>query len=113
MLLGIVRGHAIGLRYMEINDGYSVLMRAIQSPVEKLQIKSAFLLSSLCNREKANDLKSTLIKMGLIEQAAGLLAMGSLLPETRYNNIIHASYFHPEYVHAKLIFFHSHLGSNF
>ncbi|XP_001605940.1 hsp70-binding protein 1 isoform X2 [Nasonia vitripennis] len=79
----IVRGHALALRYMEINDGYSVLMRAIQSPVEKLQIKSAFLLSALCNKDKGNDLKLTLIKMGLIEQAAGLLAMGSLLPETR------------------------------
>lgn len=84
LFLGIVRGHALALRYMEINDGYSVLMRAIQSPVEKLQIKSAFLLSSLCNKDKGNDLKLTLIKMGLIEQAAGLLAMGSLLPETRY-----------------------------
>lgn len=68
---------------MEVNDGYSVLMRAIQSSVEKLQIKSAFLLSSLCNKEKGNDLKSTLIKMGLIEQASGMLAMGNLLPETK------------------------------
>lgn len=68
---------------MEINDGYSVLMRAIQSPVEKLQIKSAFLLSSLCNKDKGDDLKSTLIKMGLIEQASGMLAMGNLLPETK------------------------------
>ncbi|KAJ8687866.1 hypothetical protein QAD02_023661 [Eretmocerus hayati] len=79
----IVRGHTIGLKHMEVNDGYSVLMRAIQSTVEKLQIKSAFLLSSLCNRDTGSDLKNTLIKMGLIEQAAGLLAMGSLLPETR------------------------------
>ena len=68
---------------MEVNDGYSVLIRAIQSPVEKLQIKSAFLLSSLCNKDKGNDLKLTLIKMGLIEQAAGLLAMRNLLPETK------------------------------
>lgn len=68
---------------MEKHDGYSILMRAIQSPVEKLQIKSAFLLSALCNKDNDNKLKTTLVKMGLIEQAAGLLAMGSLLPETR------------------------------
>ena len=72
------------MKYLETNDGYSVLMRAIQSPIEKLQIKSAFLLSDLCNIDKQNELKLTLIKMGLIEQTAGLLAMGSLLPETRY-----------------------------
>lgn len=68
---------------METHDGYSVLMRAMQSPVEKLQIKSAFLLSCLCNRDKGNELKLTLIKMGLIEQAAGLLAMVNLLPDTK------------------------------
>lgn len=79
----IVRGHAVALKHMEVNDGYSVLLRSIQSPVEKLQIKSAFLLSSLCNRDNLNDLKLTLIKMGLIEQVAGLLTMGNLLPETK------------------------------
>jgi hsp70-interacting protein len=84
VLIGIVRGCAVGLRHMEVNDGFSVLMRTIQSPIQKLQIKSAFLLSSLCTKDKDNDLILTLIKMGLIEQVCGLLAMGSLLPETRY-----------------------------
>lgn len=79
----IVRGHAIGLKHMEVNDGYSILLRAIQSPVEKLQIKSAFLLASLCNRDNLDSLKATLIKMGLIEQVAGLLTMGNLLPDTK------------------------------
>ncbi|KAL7304547.1 hypothetical protein TKK_0003332 [Trichogramma kaykai] len=79
----IIRGHSVGLMHMEINDGYSVLIRALQSPIEKLQIKSAFLLSSLCTKDKQTDLRLTFIKMGLIEQAAGLLAMSSLLPETR------------------------------
>lgn len=81
--IGIVRGHPISLKYMDINDGYSVLLRAMQSSIKKLQIKSAFLLSSLCNKENVNDLKLTLVNMGLIEQAIGLLAIGDLLPEIR------------------------------
>ncbi|XP_076244379.1 hsp70-binding protein 1 isoform X2 [Calliopsis andreniformis] len=79
----IVREHPISLRYMDINDGYSVLLRAMQSSVTKLQIKSAFLLSSLCNKEDANDLKLTLVNMGLVEQATGLLTMDELLPDIR------------------------------
>ncbi|XP_033223496.1 hsp70-binding protein 1 [Belonocnema kinseyi] len=79
----IVRGHSVALKHMEVNDGYSILLRAIQSPVEKLQIKSAFLLSSLSNRDNLNDLKATLIKMGLVEQIAGLLTMGNLLADTK------------------------------
>lgn len=79
----IVREHPISLKYMDINDGYSVLLRAMQSSVKKLQIKSAFLLSSLCNKENINDLKVTLVNMGLVEQAAGLLATDDLLPEIR------------------------------
>lgn len=68
---------------MEINDGYSVLLRALQSPVEKLQIKSAFLLSNLCSKEDSTDIKHTLVKMGFIEQAVGLLAGYNLQPEIR------------------------------
>ncbi|KAL6257356.1 hypothetical protein P5V15_010932 [Pogonomyrmex californicus] len=79
----IVRGHPASLKYMNANDGYSVLLRAMQSPVEKLQIKSAFLLSSLCSKNDSNDVKSTLIKMGFIEQAAGLLGRMNLQPAVR------------------------------
>ncbi|XP_076618671.1 hsp70-binding protein 1 [Colletes latitarsis] len=79
----IVREHLISLKYMDINDGYSVLLRAMQSPVKKLQIKSAFLFCSLCNKENMNDLKLTLVNMGLVEQASGLLATDGLLPEIR------------------------------
>ncbi|XP_043475665.1 hsp70-binding protein 1-like [Leptopilina heterotoma] len=78
----VVRESENGLKHIEVNDGYSVLLRAIQSPVEKLQTKSAFLLSSLCNLN-LNELKLTLIKMGLIEQVAALLTMGNLRPETK------------------------------
>lgn len=79
----IVREHPISLKYMDSNDGYSVLLRAMQSSIKKLQIKSAFLLSSLCNKENTNDLKLTLVNMGLIEQATGLLAIGDPSPEIR------------------------------
>lgn len=78
MNTGIARGHPESLKYMDTNDGYSVLLRALQSPVEKLQIKSAFLLSSLCNMDDWNNIKCTLVKMGFIEQAAGLLARMNL-----------------------------------
>lgn len=77
----------MSLKYMDINDGYSILLRAMQSSIKKLQIKSAFLLSSLCSKENVNDLKLTLVNMGLIEQATGLLAIGDLLPEIRYHFI--------------------------
>ncbi|XP_011684829.1 PREDICTED: hsp70-binding protein 1 [Wasmannia auropunctata] len=79
----IVRGHPASLKYMDTNDGYSVLLRAMQSPVEKLQIKSAFLLSSLCSKDDSNDVKYTLVKMGFIEQAAGLLGRMDLQPAVR------------------------------
>lgn len=80
---GIVRGHPASLKYMDTNDCYSVLLRAMQSPVEKLQIKSAFLLSSLCSKNDSNDIKYTLVKMGFIEQAAGLLGRINLQPTVR------------------------------
>ncbi|XP_012064565.1 PREDICTED: hsp70-binding protein 1 [Atta cephalotes] len=79
----IVRGHPASLKYIDMNDGYSVLLRAMQSSIEKLQIKSAFLLSSLCSRNNANDVKYILVKMGFIEQAAGLLGRMNLQPTVR------------------------------
>lgn len=79
----IVRGHPESLKYMDTNDGYSVLLRAMQSPVEKLQVKSAFLLSSLCSKDDSSDIKCILVKMGFIEQAAGLLGRMNLQPIVR------------------------------
>ncbi|CAL1681488.1 unnamed protein product [Lasius platythorax] len=79
----IVRGNPASLKYMNANDGYSVLLRAMQSPVEKLQVKSAFLLSSLCSKDDSSDIKCTLVKMGFIEQAAGLLGRMNLQPTVR------------------------------
>lgn len=80
---GIVRENTTSLKYMEINDGYSVLLRALQSPVEKLQIKSAFLLSNLCSKENSDEIKYTLVRMGFIKQAVGLLSRYNLQPEIK------------------------------
>lgn len=79
----IVRGQPMSLQYMDKNDGYSVLLRAMQSSTKKLQIKSAFLLSSLCSKDNSDNLKVTLINMGLIQQTIGLLASNNICPEIR------------------------------
>lgn len=44
---GLVRAQEGGLQQFLRLDGFSVLMRAMQSPVEKLKVKSAFLLQNL------------------------------------------------------------------
>lgn len=79
----IVREHPMSLKCMDEHDGYSILLRAMQSSVKKLQIKSAFLLSSLCYKDDAIDLKLSLINMGLVEQVAGLLTINDLQLEIR------------------------------
>lgn len=63
---------------MIAQDGFSVLMRAMQSNVEKLQIKSSFLLAALCIERPA--LKDILCDMGMVEQLIALL-------HTPHNNI--------------------------
>lgn len=49
--IGLIRDNDAGLKEFADKDGYSVLLRALQSDIEKLNIKSAFLLSSLCNQK--------------------------------------------------------------
>lgn len=51
VLLGLIRDNDEGLKEFADKDGYSVLLRALQSGVQKLNIKSAFLLSSLCSQK--------------------------------------------------------------
>lgn len=53
------------------NNGFSVLLRAMQSGVEKLQIKSAFLLSSLCTQN--DGIKDELCDMGFVVQLVGMI----------------------------------------
>lgn len=69
----IVRGQPMSLEYMDKNEGYTVLIKAIQSPLKRLQMKSAFLFASLCNMDNSEDLKITFLKIGLIELAVSLL----------------------------------------
>jgi len=52
-------------------DGFSSLLRALQTSVEKLRVKAAFLLTCLCNENPA--FKDTLCKMGFVEQFVALL----------------------------------------
>lgn len=55
----------------EKEDGFSVLLRALQSDSSKLKAKACFLLSSLCSQQEKS--RGTLIGMGFVEQLAVLL----------------------------------------
>lgn len=53
-------------------DGFSVLMRAMQTDIEKVKIKSAFMLSGIC---KDNDkCKDIICDTGMIDQLVGHLS---------------------------------------
>lgn len=47
---GLVRDNEEALKEFGNADGYSVLLRALQSDVVKLNIKAAFLLTALCSQ---------------------------------------------------------------
>ncbi|XP_035674214.1 hsp70-binding protein 1-like [Branchiostoma floridae] len=53
------------------HDGFSVLMRAMQSDTEKLKVKAAFLLRNLCLSNPQH--KDTLCNMGMVTQLASML----------------------------------------
>ncbi|CAI9554039.1 unnamed protein product [Staurois parvus] len=67
----LVREQEAGLAEFVKMDGFSVLMRAMQSDVEKLKIKSAFLLQNLLYSHPEH--KGTLCSMGMIQQLVSLL----------------------------------------
>jgi len=52
-------------------DGFSVFVRAIQSDIEKLQLKVAFMLQAICETEPS--CKDILCNLGMVEQLVGLL----------------------------------------
>ncbi|XP_072281538.1 hsp70-binding protein 1 isoform X2 [Pyxicephalus adspersus] len=67
----LVREQEAGLSEFVQKDGFSVLMRAMQNDVEKLKIKSAFLLQNLlCSHPEH---KGTLCSMGMVQQLVSLL----------------------------------------
>lgn len=53
------------------NDGLSVVMRAMQTDVDKLKIKASFMLSTLCTDNP--EVKDILCKIGMIDQLVGHL----------------------------------------
>ncbi|XP_002736919.1 hsp70-binding protein 1-like [Saccoglossus kowalevskii] len=52
-------------------DGFSVLIRALQSGIEKLQIKAAFMLNAIILEKET--IKDDLYSMGYVQQLVGLL----------------------------------------
>lgn len=67
----LVRHNPPGYELFEQNDGFSVLLRTLQSDVAKLKVKACFLVSSLCSQEPRS--RDTLLKMGFVEQMAALV----------------------------------------
>jgi len=66
-----VREHELNRNeFLEKHDGFSVLLRASQSDVEKLQIKSIFLMTSIVTSEPSSC--ELLWRMGIVEQLVGL-----------------------------------------
>jgi hypothetical protein len=53
IFLGLIRENDHALEEFSHQEGYPVLLRAMQSHVEKLQIKSAFLLTYICLHQPA------------------------------------------------------------
>ncbi|XP_075461541.1 hsp70-binding protein 1 isoform X6 [Ascaphus truei] len=67
----LVREQEAGLVEFLKEDGFSVLMRAMQSDVLKLKVKSAFLLQNLLLSHPEH--KGTLCSMGMVHQLVSLL----------------------------------------
>ncbi|XP_053121738.1 hsp70-binding protein 1 [Hemicordylus capensis] len=66
----LVRAQEAGLLQFLRLDGFSVLMRAMQSSIQKLKVKSAFLLQSLLISHPEQ--KETLCSMGMVQQLVAL-----------------------------------------
>ncbi|XP_072128184.1 hsp70-binding protein 1 isoform X2 [Mobula birostris] len=67
----LVREQEAGLREFVDHDGFSVLMRAMQSNVEKLKVKAAFLLQNLLINSPEH--KDVLCSMGMVQQLVSLI----------------------------------------
>lgn len=67
----LVRELEEGLQDFQSLDGFSVLMRGMQSDSEKLRTKSAFLLLNLLTAHPEN--KDTVLAMGMVQQLVSVL----------------------------------------
>ncbi|ELT89868.1 hypothetical protein CAPTEDRAFT_21393 [Capitella teleta] len=69
----LVRAHEASQKDFLAADGCSVLLRAMQSGVEKLQIKATFLLCGLCDEQSS--VKDILHDMGMVHQVVAMLRL--------------------------------------
>ncbi|XP_037545493.1 hsp70-binding protein 1 [Nematolebias whitei] len=69
----LVREQEAGLLAFVAHDGFSVLMRGMQSENEKLRTKSAFLLLNLLTSHPEH--KETVVSMGMVQQLVAILRM--------------------------------------
>ncbi|XP_027014720.1 hsp70-binding protein 1 [Tachysurus fulvidraco] len=67
----LVREQEAGLRDFLSHDGFSVLMRGMQSDCEKLRTKSAFLLLNLLTSHPEH--RDTVLSMGMVQQLVAVL----------------------------------------
>ncbi|KAF7653028.1 hypothetical protein LDENG_00088570 [Lucifuga dentata] len=67
----LVREQEAGLQAFLSHDGFSVLMRGMQSDNEKLRTKSAFLLLNLLTVYPSH--KDTVVSMGMVQQLVSVL----------------------------------------
>lgn len=67
----LLRQNELAQKKFVSSDGFSVLIRSMQSDIEKLKVKAAFLLSSLCGEKK--NYKDILCDMGFVEQLISLI----------------------------------------
>ncbi|KAJ0000855.1 hypothetical protein NQD34_005875 [Periophthalmus magnuspinnatus] len=69
----LVREQEAGLKAFLSLDGFSVLMRGMQSENKKLRIKSAFLLLNLLTSHPEH--RATVVSMGMVQQLVSVLRM--------------------------------------
>ncbi|XP_067471741.1 hsp70-binding protein 1 [Thunnus thynnus] len=67
----LIREQEEGLQAFLSHDGFSVLMRGMQSDIEKLRTKSAFLLLNLLTSHPEQ--KDTVVSMGMAQQLVSVL----------------------------------------
>lgn len=67
----LIREQEAGLQAFLSHDGFSVLMRGMQSENEKLRTKSAFLLLNLLTSHPKQ--KDTVVSMGMVQQLVSVL----------------------------------------
>lgn len=68
----LIRGYADAQGKFSALEGYNVLIRALQSGIEKLQVKVLFLVRDICQTSPAQ--MENYINMGIVEELIGILS---------------------------------------